>query len=241
MKYSHSLELYKAGICNLENEKEFKRITKEFKALEKYFINKGADLEEIRKNILISFKFCKKLKIKERINHIIGIIYARHYFNEEDLYGFLDSLEQYNNSKYCNQTLFSKLKYKEMTDVYDKEGKNIDSYDKIIDDFSEYINNDSDICILPEEDLDSKVEEIKTSEIVELDPEEKLEYVEEKYNTYKMHLLDSKNYSKNDKFKISRAMDDWFKYMMQNLKDLYKIDCDIHKLNDKSLIKNDWL
>ncbi len=236
--FSYANEFYKRGICNLNNINQFKKFVKEAESIELYFIERVPLLDELREAILISYKLNKGFRtFKNRINHIRGIVYAKHYIDESDIELFIDNIESSDKTEYEKRTVFSQINYED--DLYDgvildimrkkdisKKELEIDFYN--FPDIQKKIMDEKEMatCTINEDDykddFDFKNDFFEDKFKLDLiDPVDKLAIMNEGFSDYvKLMLNDKKITDKNERLYIRKGMYDWYNYMYNKLNDV---------------------
>ena len=150
-KYNYGKVIYENNICSLENIDEFKKIVKDFKYVEEKLKDFTPCLDEIRELIILSFKFDKDLKADDRVNFIRGIVFSKHYFDEDDIQNFIEEVDSYNLFfKNTNISIYKSVEYKEEALYpldkileYQKRIPSIKEIDELKKDIVDNISNDS--------------------------------------------------------------------------------------------------
>lgn len=245
MTVNYNALIYKSGLCDLDNLKEFKRISKEFKQIIEYFETKTTVDEKFINMIIFSYKYYdKKIMIKNRINLIRGIAYSRHYIDISDIDSFLELLHI--NDTYhdlVNITMWSKIELDEdylvsMSDLMSSDNDLIYSANKIqermhmnelfkeagTDGIISYDNSTTTDELDNDEDDDLDEDDEYRSEMT-ITPEDKLVYFDLQFNNYKKEIYKAKELKDKKEIKyISIGMDIWFKFIMGELKTIYDIN-----------------
>lgn len=182
-KFSYGLEFYNRGWFSLDDTEEFSKAVEIADKTENYFREFTDEIETIRVNILISYKFRKDLSLEDRINYVRGISYSKQFLNEEDVYSLMNEFES-KDKKIYEKSLFSIRTYSDEFDyafyhdyidncVKDKSKVTIENstkltelvkqaratYDKIVNAPEEGIVQDNSVKLEDKEDYDDYPEE----------------------------------------------------------------------------------
>ncbi len=205
-KFSYALEFYKNNIFNIENDNDvsiMKKAIMDAKKIEQHFSN-VLNIDLLRENIIISFKFNKKLDCENRINYIRGIVYSRSYIN-------------FNDAIIFNQIL-NNLLYPIDDNIFD------DDNDELIH------KNDSNVSTI---DIDNTIDYIDYSDIIDIfskPPDKVIEYFKSNFKNFIKKILNLKNVPNNANNKerkyIIKGMKDWFTYIINMFDDIYNIYID---------------
>ena len=241
MGYNYCKEIYERNICDLEDEKRFKKILNDIKYIEKYFSEYTCMIDEIREIIFLSYNFNDRLSKENRINFIRGIIYSKHYVDDKDIDNFIEDLKLYNKQlEERNKTVFESVVTKEDEEMYtiDQIIDDEMNIDYLPDEVYEFNGNSvkNDISCATEDEIS---EEIYLSNYeVHLYPEERINYLVDHYEDYKEIILQKKKvYFEKEKKYIIKGMDAWFNKTISILQILYDNNEDYLKKHDKSLFK----
>ena len=220
-KFSYYLELYNMEIFDIDEMIEHEDQIKNAIKIEKYLNSLNDNIDIIRNAILSSFRFKKILNYDERLDHVRGIIYSMHYMNHEDLYKFINDLENMNTSIF-DKTLFD---VRTFSDNYDKDFfrdymynlKVKDEEEDITEDYLRGKINSVGETVIVEKKDDMTVEEFfkDSYEMKELVPLERLELFKKYYLLYKEGILEYKGIISGTKEHeyVSKGMDDYNKYI----------------------------
>lgn len=115
-KFSYALEFYNNGTFSLDESKTFEKEVKIAEATEDHFKLFTNEIEAIRDNILISYKFKKELPLEDRINYVRGIVYARQFMDEKDVIQLIEEFDRkdkyiYEKSLFSIRTLSDEFDY----------------------------------------------------------------------------------------------------------------------------------
>ena len=91
-KFSYGLEFYKNNIYKLEDTNLFKRKVKEAEKIEKVLFNTLSNIELVRKYVLRSYYFDKKITFEDRIDFIKGLILADNVISYKDAFEFCEEI-----------------------------------------------------------------------------------------------------------------------------------------------------
>lgn len=221
-KFNYNKVLYENGICDLNNIEEFRKISKNFKEVEELLKKKTSCLDELRKLIILSYKFNKKdIRPIDRANFIRGIAYSRHYIDEDDINNFISQINQFNLFfENANISVFESLEIEEDITVYSI--KNILDYQNRIPSYDEYeelkknnkkeneirnkstlidtINKedtdtddeDEDIDDDIDEDIDDDIDENYLDKYRKLEPDEIIYYLKDNFEEYIKLIIQNK-------------------------------------------------
>ncbi len=92
-KFSYGLEFYKNNIYKLEDTNLFKRKVKEAEKIEKVLFNTLSNIELVRKYVLRSYYFDKKITFEDRIDFIKGLILADNVISYKDAFEFCEEIQ----------------------------------------------------------------------------------------------------------------------------------------------------
>ena len=239
-KFSYGLEFYKNNIYKLEDTALFKRKVREAEKIEKVLFNIIPNIEVVRKYILRSYCFNKKITFKDRVNFIKGLILADSVINYNDIFEFGEHLENQVNA-YSNETNWKELGY-----VIDLNNTNIvnDSFDKNnyietftsdefnIDSFYDYLSEEkveSDNEIITEEDIDEDTikETVDFDELnfrnISITSKEKLDLFIQNKNNIINEIIRRKEIPIQEEKMVKKGMNVWLNYALTFMKDLYNI------------------
>lgn len=226
-KFSYGLEFYKCNIFDISNPKLFKRKVIEAESIEKHFSTLLPNVERVRKYIIRSFRMKPRMNAKDRINYIIGLIYADDYINVDDLYTFAEYIENKKYPELENKSIWWVKDYYEMPEDVDFFGNELSDTDEVCLVSSKSVDHTSeDECdeddYEDEDDLEyspsTKKEDLRT-----VDPDVKIDEFKKHKKKFIELILENKDKSEDEKRLIRRAMNDWIDFSINALKDMYAI------------------
>lgn len=248
-EFSYALEFYNNKIFNFDDVKLYKNKVKEAQKIERFFLGIIPDVDVIRKYILRSYKFNKKITFKNRINYIKGLILADEIVNLDDLDEFFYNVE----NKICLAESESLWKYKGNIVSLDNddflEGKFDGSSTMIVELYSDdvntyfenYSNEENDYDDYNDEyDEEASEEQDKKNiivdnyaEIIEFDElddrfiplnlKEKVDIFNKNKRIIVSEIIKRKNINSNDSIYVKRGMYAWLNYILNNMEAYYNI------------------
>ena len=239
-EFSYALELLNRRICTLDNIEELRRIDNESKIIEKNFSLKTNQLEKIRTLIITSYTFTKELSVTDRINYIRGIAYCKNFSDEGDIVRFYQEIKDYNAGIETESTFFSDLIFEDDLvdeEIEEKEKAKVMQRENVVN--GEEIENDFEYQILNPDSIIIDATGLEYNEYRLLaNPEDKLNYIYDKFPSYIEYVVKEKNLNTNtEEYKyIAMGMTDWFNRIYKNLDDLFNINENISKLEEKNLL-----
>ena len=254
-KFSYGLEFYKNNIYELEDTNLFKRKVKEAEKIEKVLFNTIPNIELVRKFVLRSYYFNKKITFKNRIDFIKGLILADNVISYADVFEFSDHLE--NQTRPCpKQTNWKELGYVIDLDEPDILNNYFDENDYIetftsdefdIDKYNAYINEEKRLNnkIITEEDIDEDTikETVDFDELnvrnISITSKEKLDLFIQNKNNIINEIIKRKNILPENQKMVREGMNKWLDYVLTTMNDLYNIR--INTLTYKSKNASDYL
>lgn len=256
-KFSYGLEFYKNNIYKLEDTNLFKRKVKEAEKIEKVLFNTIPNIELVRKFVLRSYYFNKKITFKNRIDFIKGLILADNVISYADVFEFSDHLEN-QVSVYPNETDWKNLGY--VIDMTNPELLNEENTFKLIetfssdefniDDFYDYYQDSesetSDEIITEKEENDDEEIYKDTISFDELDSnrisvssKQKLDLFIQNKNNIINEIIKRKNILPENQKMVREGMNKWLDYVLTAMNDLYNIR--VTTLTYKSKNASDYL
>lgn len=261
--FCYSKELYNKGICTLDNIKEFSRIVNQINRIEKLLNPNTSCNDELKEIIIFSYYYKKHLTDFDRINFIKGIIYAKHYIDEDDIKNFNSEINFYNKFfEDKNQSIYKCINYYHDIEFYtldqildnqeyiptSNEPDNDEDDDEEKDDDKEKLY--SNIAFKDdEEDVNDLVKDTSVNDNVfdnffedlnirKLEPNVKLDTLKLYFEEYIDLIFQMKKiYSDREKKYVRKGMYFWFDQIYHELNCLYKISEIERKTLDKSLYK----
>lgn len=263
-KFSYTLELYKNNIFGIDNESDQKKLlnaAKDAEKIEKYFSN-VPNVDLLRENIILSYKFDKYIDYKDRINFIRGLVYGRRYIDISDIYDFLDSINEEpvryestifhekGDSTYMSD-FFMDAFYEDMNTTYEvyreeqlrklsekDDNKPRKSFYTLTDTMSNEDEDDYD----DEENAKNAVKEMEEElniGLINLTPREKLEAFKDNFENYITEIIERKNITKEEENRgrqfIIIGMRKWVEYAFSIMDDLIEIGDNKRKLLSRDL------
>lgn len=253
VKFSYGIYFYKENIYSLDDPEEFKIRVTEAEETDTYFSQIMPNMDFVRPYILLSYRMNKNIKDKDRINYIIGLIYANNYIDMNDVEQLPEQFEAYDSYYGLETSIFKTSIWNESgfrKDTNDlKNNLHILSRNEISKKISEYIENHQDVKftgLIKDSGL-NKSNDTTTSVYDEDDEEEEKELEEEIYNDelfeisieakidiYKNHAkkyikdciksgIKNKTIHEEDTKMVKAGMKAWFKYIFSIMDDLVEI------------------
>ena len=253
-KFSYELEFYQRNLFDLDNIRLFKLKVKEAKEMEKYFNQVIPNLDFVRKYVLRSYIFNKKVRGLRRIAYIKGLIYAENYVDLNNLYEF----NEYISENLITEPRESLWKYKR----YSENIKSEDEFEGTIEDsntsselivkvgcenisFDEEYKEEKDEDYNTAEQLDkilTKMDELEEyenldDEFMPIHPKEKLKkfkLLKEKYIT---KTIEENKISDEERNLIKKGMSDWIDYVLNSMEVVYELNEKVLRFNDENISK----
>lgn len=239
-KFSYGLEFYKNNIYKLEDTDLFKRKVKEAEKIERVLFNTIPNIELVRKYVLRSYSFDKKITFKDRIDFIKGLILADNVISYTDVFEFSDHLENQVDA-YPNETDWKNLGYViDMTNLELLSEENtfnlietFSSDEFNVDDFYDYYQDSesetTDEIITEKEENDEEVykDTISFDELdsnrISVSSKQKLDlFIQNKDNIIN-EIIKRKNISSESQKMVRKGMNKWLDYVLTTMNDLYNI------------------
>ena len=232
-KFSYGLEFYKNKIYKLEDTDLFKSKIKEAEKLEKVLFTTIPNIELVRKYVLRSYYFDKKITFEDRIDFIKGLILADNVISYKDVFEFCeeiqDQMKVYKYDTVWKQNGYfmdsSKIylpseedDYIDVSEIYSVEEIDGSFYDKIPD-----LKNVFDIGWIECASCIGVSKEGKTAEVVSSGFFQKLNKFIENKDYIINEIINHKNIPKDRQEMVRKGMDKWLDYVFGIMKDSYDI------------------
>ena len=264
VKFNYGLYFYKENIYSLNNPKLFGIRVTEAEEIDEYFSQIMPNIDHVRPYILLSYRMNKNIRDLDRINYIIGLIYANNYIDMNDVEQLPQQFEAYDSYYGLETSLFKTSIWNESgfrKDTNDlKNNLHILSRKETDENISKYIENHQDIKftgLIKNSGL-NKLNDTTTSVYDEEDEEEK-EVEEEMYNNelfeisieakidiYKNHAkkyikdciksgIKNKTIYEEDVKMVKAGMNAWFRYVFDIMDDLVEIRNKTFELRNENI------
>ena len=232
-KFSYGLEFYKNKIYKLEDTDLFKIKIKEAEKIEKVLFNTLSNIELVRKYVLRSYYFDKKITFEDRIDFIKGLILADNVISYKDAFEFCEEIQdqmkvyKYDTVWKRNGYFMDSSKiylpseeadYIDISEIYSVDEIDSSIFDKVPELKSVYdmgwIGCDSCIGISGE----GKTDEVNSSGFFQ-----KLNKFIENKDYIINEIINHKNIPKDRQKMVRKGMDKWLDYVLSIMKDSYDI------------------
>lgn len=198
-KFSYALEFYKNNIFDIETDNDvsiMKKAVMDAQKIEQHFSN-VPNINLLRENIIISFKFNKNIDYENRINYIRGIVYSKSFINLNDMFMF-------------NEYIYSLTKENEV---------DCDEVDELLD--------QGNMTVSTEKIESAEINDENYINLYDKSPLEIVQYFKYNFIVFSKSILkikkvptDKENYERKY---IIKGMKDWYTYMINIFNDLYDI------------------
>ena len=241
-KFSYALEFYNNGTFSLDELKTFEKEVKIAEATEDHFRLFTNEIEAIRDNILISYKFKKELPLEDRINYVRGIVYARQFMDDKDVIQLIEEFDRkdkyiYEKSLFSIRTLSDEFDYafyhdyiqncikdddKSLIETSEKLSKLVkqarEEYDRALKAPDEGIVKDNSVMLQDDEDGSKTRYTIDKLTLME-----RFMLAKEYFPVYQEGIYKTKGITKEDKCyqMVNEGMTDYNNYIMNLFEDTY--------------------
>lgn len=248
-KFSYALEFYNRSLYSLDDTNLFKRKIKEAEKIERVLFDIIPNIDLVRKYILRSYKFDKRITFTNRLDFIKGLILADSIVSYDDVLKFSDHIENQLkfgiretlwkekglaidptnkdilDGKFCDDVKIIEI-YGSSLNLNNKSNKESDDYED-----ESYENNYSKSENCEDENYDYYKDSIYYSyyvddkKMINITSSQKLDIFKRNKDNIVNEIIKRKNIPEKSQKMVKRGMNKWLGYVLSAMEDLYNMRC----------------